>query len=121
VTKKGPRLHTASIHTGGHRDFFWPVLSQLNRLDLRCVGPGPALVSGTNTFPETKRISKSLNFFNDLKIMKIGTWNFTTLINNYRNDILTDEFRKFKLDLLGVSETHILGVGTMEVGDIQFI
>ena len=53
--------------------------------------------------------------------MKIGTWNFTTLINNYRNAILTDEFRKFKLDLLGVSETHILGVGTMEVGDIQFI
>ena len=34
---------------------------------------------------------------------------------------MTDEFRQFELDLLGVSETHILGVGSMKLGDIEFI
>ena len=46
--------------------------------------------------------------------MKIGTWNITTLKNDYFIDILTDELRLFKLYLLGVSETHILGVGIMK-------
>ena len=53
--------------------------------------------------------------------MKIGTWNVTTLKNDYRIDILTDEFRRFELDLLGVSETHIPGVGSMKLGDIEFV
>ena len=51
--------------------------------------------------------------------MKIGTWNVTTLKNNYPIDILTDEFRRFKLDLIGVSETHIPRVGCMKLGDIE--
>ena len=51
--------------------------------------------------------------------MKIGTWNVTTLKNDYR--ILTDEFRRFELDLLGVSETHVPGVGSMKLGDIEFV
>ena len=53
--------------------------------------------------------------------MKIGTWNVTTLKNVYRIDILTDEFRRLELDLLGVSETHIPGVGSMKLGDIEFV
>ncbi|XP_065568941.1 uncharacterized protein LOC136032600 [Artemia franciscana] len=53
--------------------------------------------------------------------MKIGTWNVLTLRNDYRIDILTDEFRRFELDLLGVSETHIPGVGSMKLGDIGFV
>ena len=53
--------------------------------------------------------------------MKIGTWNVTTLKNDYRIDILTDEFRRFELDLLGVSETHIPGVGSMKLSDIEFV
>ena len=52
-----------------------------------------------------------------LKNMKIGTWNITTLKNDYCIDILTDEYRRFELDLLGVSETHIPGVGSMKLGD----
>ena len=58
---------------------------------------------------------------NDLKIFKIGTWNVTTSENNYRTGILTDEFRRFKLDLLGVSETHIPGVDRVKLGDIEFV
>ena len=65
--------------------------------------------------------SRGQNNFNDLKNQKIGTWNGTTLKNKFRIDILTDEFRRFKLDLLGVSETHIPGVGSMESGDMGFI
>ena len=53
--------------------------------------------------------------------MKIGTWNVTTLKNDYRIDILTDEFRRFELDFLGVSESHIPGVGSMKLGDIEFV
>ena len=34
---------------------------------------------------------------------------------------MTDELRRFELDLLGVSETHIPGVGSMKLGDIEFI
>ena len=34
---------------------------------------------------------------------------------------MPDEFRRFELDLLGVSETHITGVGSMKVGDIEFV
>ena len=33
---------------------------------------------------------------------------------------MTDEFRRFELDLLEVSETHIPGVGSMKLGDIEF-
>ena len=39
--------------------------------------------------------------------------------NNYRIDILTDELRRFELDLLGAPETHIPGVGSMKLGDIE--
>ena len=61
--------------------------------------------------------------------MKIGTWNVTTLKNNIcrivlkvsRIDILTNKFRRFKLDLLAVSETHITGVGSMTQDDIEFV
>ncbi|XP_065565846.1 uncharacterized protein LOC136030704 [Artemia franciscana] len=53
--------------------------------------------------------------------MKIGTWNVTTLKNDNDIDILTDEFRRFERHLLGVSETHIPGVGSMKLGDIEFI
>ena len=42
--------------------------------------------------------------------MKIGTWNVTTLKNDHRVDILTDEVIRFELDLLEISETHIPGV-----------
>ena len=53
--------------------------------------------------------------------MKIGTWNVTTLKNDCHIDILTDEFKRFELDLLGVSETHIPGLGSMKLGDIEFV
>ena len=33
---------------------------------------------------------------------------------------MTDEFRRFKLDLLGVSETHIPGLVSMKLGNIEF-
>ena len=52
--------------------------------------------------------------------MKIGTRNVTTLKKNSRIDILTDKFRQSELDLLGVSETYIPGVGSMKLGDIEF-
>jgi hypothetical protein len=44
-----------------------------------------------------------------------------TLKNNYRIDILTDEFRRLELDLLGVPETHIPEVGSVTLGDIEFV
>ena len=53
--------------------------------------------------------------------MKIGTWNVTTLKDNYGIEILTDESRRFKLNLLGVSEAHIPGVGRMKLSDIEFV
>ena len=53
--------------------------------------------------------------------MKIRTWNVTTLKNDYRINIFTDEFRRFELDLLGVSETRIPGVGSMKIGNIEFV
>ena len=34
---------------------------------------------------------------------------------------MTDELRRFELDLLGVSETHIPAVESMKLGDIEFI
>ena len=43
------------------------------------------------------------------------------LKNDYRIDILTDEFRRFELDLLGVSENHIPLVKSMKLGDIEFV
>ena len=42
-------------------------------------------------------------------------------VKNYRIDIWTDKFRRFELSLLGVPETHILGVGNMKLGDIKSI
>ena len=53
--------------------------------------------------------------------MKNGTWNVLTLKNNYRTDILTDKLRRFKLNLLRVSETHIPGMGSMILSDIKFV
>ena len=53
--------------------------------------------------------------------MKIATWIIMTLKNIYRIDILTNEFRCYELDLLGVSETHIPGVGNMKLGGIELI
>ena len=44
-----------------------------------------------------------------------------TLKHDYRIDILTYEFRRFEQDLLGVSETHIPGVGSTKLGDIEFV
>ena len=41
--------------------------------------------------------------------------------NDYRIDILTDEFRRLEPDLLGASETHMPGVGSMKLGDIEFV
>ena len=52
--------------------------------------------------------------------MKIGTWNVKTLKNDCRIDILTDKFRRLELDSIEVSETHIPGVGTMKLGNIDF-
>ena len=52
--------------------------------------------------------------------MKIGTWNVTTLKHDYRMGISSDKFIRLELDLLGVLETHILGVGTMKLCDIEF-
>ena len=43
------------------------------------------------------------------------------LKNDYRIDVLTDKFRWFKLDVLVVSETHISGVGSMKIGDVEFV
>ena len=43
------------------------------------------------------------------------------LKNDYRIDILTDEIRRFELDLLGVSETHIPEVESVKLGDIEFV
>ena len=37
------------------------------------------------------------------------------------DDILTDDLRRFKLDLLGVGETHIPGVGSMKLEKIEFV
>ena len=53
--------------------------------------------------------------------MKIATWNVTTLRNYYRVDILTDELRRFGLDLLEASESHIPGVGSMKLSNIKFV
>ena len=53
--------------------------------------------------------------------MKIAGWNVTMLRNNYHIDILTHQFRHFKLDLFGVSETHTPRVRNMKLGDIEFI
>ena len=53
--------------------------------------------------------------------MKIGTWNVTTLKNDYHTEILTDKYRWFELDLLGVSETHISGIGSVKLSDIEFV
>ena len=53
--------------------------------------------------------------------MKIGTWNVLTLRNDYRIDILTDEFRRFELDLLRVSETRIPWVGRIKLRDIEIV
>ena len=62
----------------------------------------------------------SPNYFNDLKNMKIGAWNVMTLKKYYRKDILIFEFRRFDLNLLRVSETHIRGVGSMKLGGVGF-
>jgi len=51
--------------------------------------------------------------------MKIGAWNVTTLKNDHCIDILIDAFRRF--ELLGVSETHIPGVRSNKLGDIEFV
>ena len=53
--------------------------------------------------------------------MKIGTGNVTTLKNDYRIDILTDEFRRFELNLLDISEISIPGVESMKLSDIEFV
>jgi len=53
--------------------------------------------------------------------MKIETWNVMTLKKDYRIDILTDEFKRFELGLLGDSENHIPGVGSTKLGDIEFV
>ena len=53
--------------------------------------------------------------------MRIATWNGTTLKNNHCTKFLTDKFRYFELDLLGVLETHIQGIGNMKLGNIEFI
>ncbi|XP_065579614.1 uncharacterized protein LOC136039643 [Artemia franciscana] len=53
--------------------------------------------------------------------MKIRTWKVTTLKNSYCFDILTEEFRRFELDLLGVSKKYIPEVGNMKLGDIEFV
>ena len=34
---------------------------------------------------------------------------------------MTEEFRRFELDLLRVSETHIPGIGHVKLGDIEFV
>ena len=51
------------------------------------------------------------NYPDEKIISMIGTWNVTTLKNDYRIDILTDEFKRFELGLQGVSENYIPGVG----------
>jgi len=71
------------------------------------------LVSGTIAFPEVTN-------FNDLENMKVETWNVLTLKNNHRIDILTHKFGRFKLDFLGVLETHIQEIGSMTLSDIEF-
>ena len=43
------------------------------------------------------------------------------LKNDYCMNILIDKFRWFKLDLLGISETHIPRIGSMKLSDIEFV
>ena len=87
--------------------FFCPVLSRLKRFGvdlIKYVDPRPARAFKIIAFPEAKIIS-------DIKNMKIGTLNVMTLKNDYPIDILTDEFRRFELNLLGASEIYTPGVG----------
>jgi hypothetical protein len=58
------------------------------------------------------------NNFKDLNNVNTATWNITTFKSNYRIDSFTDEFRRFKLGLLGVSETHIPVIGNIKFGNI---
>ena len=53
--------------------------------------------------------------------MKFTTWNATTLKNNYRTDILTDEFGHLELNLFGVSETYISGIWNLKLSDKKVI
>ena len=43
------------------------------------------------------------------------------LKNNYNTHILTDEYRRFELDLLEVLKIYILWIGKMKLDDIESI
>jgi len=44
-----------------------------------------------------------------------------TLKNDYRVIILSDEFGRIKLGILGVSKTRISGIVSVKLGDVEFV
>jgi len=42
-------------------------------------------------------------------------------LGRYVDKFILDKFKRFELDFLGVSETHIAGVGSTKLGDIEFV
>ena len=55
------------------------------------------------------------------EFLRVGTWNVRTLYKAGKLDNLRQEFAKFKLDILGIAETHWTERGIIQGEESVFI
>ena len=62
-------------------------------------------------------INKTRSLFTAKNVSRIGFWNVRTLNQEPNIEILARIAKKYKIDLLGISETHLIGQELKNVGD----
>ena len=48
---------------------------------------------------------------------RIGTWNVLTLAKTGYKEAICQEYRKYRISLAGLTETHLLGSGRLDIDD----
>ena len=63
----------------------------------------------------------SIRLLTSRRISKIGTWNVRTMYATGKSFEVASEFRNYDLDILGISETHLTGIGEMKLSSGETI
>ena len=51
--------------------------------------------------------------------LSIGTWNVRIIKNDYAVKLLVEELERFRCDIVGIAETHRLGVEELQEGEYK--
>jgi len=74
------------------------------------------LARGSSDPTKTKK-----DIFQPKVTLSVGTGNVRTIMNDYAVKLLVHELSKFRCDIIGIAETHRLGVEEIEEGEFKIL